>query len=274
MVLDVKLSRQVRRLVNEASEEKLSGLPSFTSATLAGALEVAISSSSSPSISSIVDRSLDVSIKEMREIYGRYDFGEEHFEIESLPGVAEARSVRGVEKRSETWTNFLVRYIEALSREGFSANLARGLAVAFEEMADNVNRHSGEKGGPVPRHLAVWQVSGGQSCIALVDEGIGIRRSLARNPLWADLPDDKVALSKAVQERATSIALEIEGNGFDTFTSNFLALGGRMSVTSGTGTIDLSGTIDSKHAMLSSSSRFDGTMIFAACSAKGANVIL
>lgn len=100
------------------------------------------------------------------------------------------------------------------------------------ELVDNFSRHSGEQLAACAMQL---YPTAGKLHFAVGDCGVGIRRSLARNPKYEDLsnvPHHEAAL-KAFEDGVTG---SIEGGtGFGTVREAVLELGGEMSLCTGDG---------------------------------------
>jgi anti-sigma regulatory factor (Ser/Thr protein kinase) len=107
---------------------------------------------------------------------------------------------------------------------------------ALNEIAQNVIDHSDALGGGV----AVAEVtSGGREFeVAMADHGIGVRQSLARNPIYRELSSDLDALRTALQAGVT--ALPEKPGGFGLFVTQVLLRqnGGGMMMRSGDAHLD------------------------------------
>jgi anti-sigma regulatory factor (Ser/Thr protein kinase) len=82
----------------------------------------------------------------------------------------------------------------------WSSSSLKSLGSMIFELSENVIQHSQAKGG-----VAVLRISPTEQRIALAiaDNGVGIRESLARNPDFSDIGDDLTAIAKAMGPRAT-----------------------------------------------------------------------
>jgi anti-sigma regulatory factor (Ser/Thr protein kinase) len=115
------------------------------------------------------------------------------------------------------------------------------IRICLDEMAENVVQHAyTERGG-----FAAAQTSLKRKTleIAIVDLGVGIRESLARNPMYAGIESDVEAITKALEPRVSSTPERNAGIGL--YITNLLlhANNGQLLVRSGTGAI-LRGAVD------------------------------
>ncbi len=273
MFVDVKVSGQIRQLAANDDLSRLASAPSPIGYSLAGGLDLVSAALQSYEhdkeglLEAIIGRS--PFLGDLLEYCRTIQTGPQAIKLECLSGHAEARSTEGIDSGELSWIQFLERYQAALRAEGFARKLSLSLASAVEEMADNIPRHSTEDSEQLPFHLVAWHVNDGSSAIAVIDHGIGILSSLTRNPKWSSISNDRDAIKKAVCENASSVVQASEGNGFETFTRNFLGIGGMITITSGSAGIDMSGSLDSKRATLRGTANFPGTSIFATCTKNG-----
>ena len=119
------------------------------------------------------------------------------------------------------------------------------------ELVDNFNRHSGEQSAACAMQLYPTL---GRLHFAVGDCGIGIRRSLAGNPLYANLANapHREAAAKALEDGVTGS--HEGGMGFGTVREDVLELGGAMKLCSGDGWVRIAA--DQEHVQ-SGTMRYD-----------------
>lgn len=119
---------------------------------------------------------------------------------------------------------------QLVSDTDWSSSSLKSLGTTIFELGENVIQHSESAGG-----VAVLRVCPEEQRIALAiaDGGIGIRRSLVRNPEFGDIGDDLTAIVKAMGAQATGEAGT--GGGMGLFLARCLVRsnGGTFLVRSG-----------------------------------------
>lgn len=112
---------------------------------------------------------------------------------------------------------------------------------ALNEIAQNVLDHAHAAGGGVA--IAEVTRGGAELEVVIADRGIGIRESLAQNPVYRDLTSDLVALQTATQAGVTGRRGKPGGFGLY-FTQLLLhANGGGMVMRSGTAQLELGASV-------------------------------
>lgn len=135
------------------------------------------------------------------------------------------------------WALFLSRFHRSAVAAGFSNGAADKLLSAFAEMAENAVIHADSPVAPI----AGYQTIKGVVKFSVVDVGLGVRQTLATNPMHADLSDDLDAIRRALR---SGVSCRPEGGGFG-FGSVFKALAeqwGTLRFRSGNGGISMDGT--------------------------------
>lgn len=123
---------------------------------------------------------------------------------------------------------------KAMHYQGF-ANLLGPCYNIITELASNVVQHSERSRGWVLAQRYEYQTERIIE-IAVGDSGIGIRRSLSKNPHLSNLiTDDKSALRKAVSERVSRYSHPLRGNGLYQLCTEILATDRRLTIRSGLG---------------------------------------
>lgn len=125
---------------------------------------------------------------------------------------------------------------DALSERCSTDAIARAaIRICLDELAENVIHHAAS-------HLGCFAAAQGwtrnqQFEIAIVDIGVGIWRSLTKNPRYADIADDVTAITTALQPRVTSTPERNAGIGL--FITRLLLRdnGGLLLVRSGSGEV-------------------------------------
>lgn len=141
--------------------------------------------------------------------------------------------------QNAVWSAFLRRLVSAAKLAGFEDVVAKGLAGAFGELADNALDHSDLAGSA----LVAYQWRCGAVEMAIIDAGIGIRASLRKNPNHAGLVDDQIALEQALTMGVTRYPDGTgHGTGFKTVFDALAGLGGMLRFRSGAAVLLLDGT--------------------------------
>jgi anti-sigma regulatory factor (Ser/Thr protein kinase) len=89
-----------------------------------------------------------------------------------------------------------MRFSRSLERAGFAKDLARSIAAALGEMADNIVQHANQPA--TADGVIAYQIASRFMCFAVADVGQGVLNSLSRSPAWIHLRSDRDALSAAV----------------------------------------------------------------------------
>jgi hypothetical protein len=140
----------------------------------------------------------------------------------------------------EKWWMFLDRFRRSLVNLGFPPKLAPGISAAFNEMADNIGKHSAREDEPMAAGLAGYHVVDGQFAFAVVDSGRGVLDSLRENPTWAHLRSSTDALVAAACEHATRRVENVYGDGFKQLFLSLVDLNGSVRLRSGDGLLRIS----------------------------------
>jgi anti-sigma regulatory factor (Ser/Thr protein kinase) len=129
------------------------------------------------------------------------------------------------------------------------------LRIALDEVAENVIHHADTPLGG----FAVAQSSAKRKDvqIAIVDLGVGIRASLAKNPRYADIKEDVEAIATAVQPQVTSTPERNAGIGLYVTKMLLRANGGHLVVRSGYGAVYRG----AREAEATRESRMPGTLV-------------
>jgi anti-sigma regulatory factor (Ser/Thr protein kinase) len=137
---------------------------------------------------------------------------------------------------------------EGVTRSAYAlqASLRRRVALPEEKLgsigslltalAGNVLRHGTRRGG-----TAAVEITGDERAleieIAVADRGVGIRRSLARNPDHRDLPNDTAAIERALQPGVSGDPRPSGGIGLFMARKVIERNGGTLMIRSGSGLI-------------------------------------
>lgn len=139
--------------------------------------------------------------------------------------------------RDEESCHSVVRELtEALTESIETDDVARfGIRICLDELAENVIFHADTNlGGFV---IAQRLRRRPEFEIAIADLGIGIRRSLQKNPDFADIRDDVTAIARALQPRVSSTPERNGGFGLAVSKLLLAANGGTLVVRSGNGRV-------------------------------------
>lgn len=125
---------------------------------------------------------------------------------------------------------------DALSERCTVSDLARAaIRICLDELAENVIHHAASPLGGFAAAQG-WPRTQ-QFEIAIVDVGVGIRRSLTANPEWADISDDVTAISTALEPRVTATPERNAGIGLYITRLLLRENGGTLVVRSGSGAV-------------------------------------
>lgn len=164
------------------------------------------------------------------------------------------------------WENYLTRFERSALSVGFSRSVAAKLQSAFAEMCENAVLHARSPTTP----LAGYVVAEATAQFTVVDVGIGVRASLAQNPLHADLASDVDAIGRALQ---TGVTCRHQSHGGFGFQSVFKALAepwGQLRFRSGNGCLSMDGTgIDADSCRRSRPLPLPGFQVSVCCRADG-----
>lgn len=129
------------------------------------------------------------------------------------------------------------------------------IRICLDELAENVVHHADSPLGGFAAAQGWRRTSAFE--IGMVDLGVGIRGSLTKNPLYADINDDVDAIVTALQPRVTSTPERNSGIGL--FVTRLLLRenGGTLAVRSGQGAV-YAGAREDAHA---SEVEFPGTLV-------------
>lgn len=149
------------------------------------------------------------------------------------------------------WHDYLQRFSDALARRSMDKKYARTLAMSLHEMADNVVQHAANNGDAIPRNVVGWHAFPGGAAFVVLDLGRGIRRSLAENPKWSGLANDRECLRSVLRQHASSRVAVMEGNGFKDVVKNFVERNGVLRIRTGSCEVVAEGTLtDSRERYL------------------------
>jgi anti-sigma regulatory factor (Ser/Thr protein kinase) len=114
---------------------------------------------------------------------------------------------------------------------------AYDLAIMLSELCHNVINHHEDPAAAAG--VAAMQVHDGRAGrfvqVVVGDRGVGIRRTLARNPAHADLPSDAAAILRSVELGVSEHAEETRGNGLYHLRRLVIRHGGSLHIRSGCG---------------------------------------
>lgn len=128
----------------------------------------------------------------------------------------------------------------------------QALSYCFYEVLDNVLTHSGKTCGTA---ISLYNPAKSMIQILVADDGMGIRKSLAENPLYAQLSEPE-AIEKSIQDTVT----DGKGMGFGLYSISRLIknVGIRLEIHSGIHTLIYDG--ETTHVDLSS--LWQGTIVY------------
>jgi len=109
------------------------------------------------------------------------------------------------------------------------------IRVCLDELAENVVQHADSPLGGFA--AAQGMPKRHRFEIGIVDLGVGIRRSLSKNPRYADIKDDVIAIETALRPRVTSTPERNSGIGLSVTKLLLRDNGGSLLVRSGTGLV-------------------------------------
>ena len=137
--------------------------------------------------------------------------------------------------------------LDALTRASLgSANLYPLVSEVFAELALNAVQHSESEIGAFGFIQFYESEQGRRFICAVADGGIGIRRSLERNPDLHDrVPYDWVAIELALKERVSGTGLQTRGIGLYGVAEDMRKAGRQLIIHSGIGMLETSEEMES-----------------------------
>lgn len=131
-------------------------------------------------------------------------------------------------------------------------SVMQALSYCFYEVLDNVLTHSGKNCGTA---ISLYSPSKSMIQILVADDGIGIRQSLAQNPLYAHLSESE-AIGKCIQDTVT----DGKGMGFGLYSTSRLIknIGIRLEIHSGLHTL----VYDGEETHVDPSPLWQGTIVY------------
>ncbi|MEX0786081.1 MAG: hypothetical protein WD939_05545 [Dehalococcoidia bacterium] len=152
--------------------------------------------------------------------------------------------------------------LDTLSARGLgAANLHPVVSEVFAELALNAVQHSESTVGAFGLIQFYEFQQGRRFVCAVADGGIGIRKSLERNPqLTDDVPYDWVAIELALRERVSGTGQSTRGIGLYGIAEDMRKAGRQLVIHSGIGMLQTTEELESeaKRTML-----FPGTLAYA-----------
>ena len=158
--------------------------------------------------------------------------------------------------------NLANQALEALTRAGLgSANLHPLVSEVFAELALNAAEHSESAIGAFG-FIQFYEFHEGRRFVcAVADGGIGIRRSLERNPDLRDrVPYDWAAIELAVRERVSGTGVKTRGIGLYGVAEDMRRAGRKLIIHSGIGMLETSEEMESRATR---TTLFPGTLAYA-----------
>jgi len=161
--------------------------------------------------------------------------------------------------------------VESLANQAFDALGAAGLGAtniypivseAFAELAMNAVQHAESEVNAIGL-IQFYEFEYGRRFVcAVADGGIGIRRSLERNPKLRDaVPYDWTAIELALQERVSGTGVETRGIGLYGIAEDMKKAGRQMIIHSGLGMLSVSAGVENQAQQ---TSLFPGTLAYVA----------
>ena len=128
----------------------------------------------------------------------------------------------------------------------------QALSYCFYEVLDNVLTHSGKSCGTA---ISLYSPVQSKIQILVADDGMGIRQSLAQNPLYAHLSESE-AIERSIQDTVT----DGKGMGFGLYSTSRLIknVGIRLEIHSGLHTL----VYDGEKTNMDVSSLWQGTIVY------------
>ncbi len=152
--------------------------------------------------------------------------------------------------------------IDGLTGSGLGAsNIYQVVADAFAELALNAVQHSESEVGAFGYIQYRESANGPRFICAVADGGIGIRRSLERNPaLLARVPYDWVAIEVAMQERVSGTQDPTRGMGLFSVVEEVRKAQRQLLIQSGIGVLQIGEELQSQARR---TKLFPGTLAYA-----------
>ncbi|MGH2706236.1 MAG: hypothetical protein ACRDJ4_14470 [Actinomycetota bacterium] len=146
------------------------------------------------------------------------------------------------------------------SRMG-AANLYSAVSEIFSEIALNAAEHA-ESGIGALGFIQFYEFQEGHRFIcAVADGGIGIKRSLEKNPVYANsFFYDHDAIERAIEERVSGTGLSTRGIGLHGVSEDMKLPGRNLIIHSGKGSLKIEGGIQRRARRVN---LFPGTLVYA-----------
>lgn len=131
-------------------------------------------------------------------------------------------------------------------------SVLQALSYCFYEVLDNVLTHSGKTCGTA---ISLYSPTKSMIQILVADDGMGIRQSLAQNPLYTKLLEPE-AIEKSIQDAVT----DGKGMGFGLYSTSRLIknVGIRLEIHSGLHVL----VYDGENVCMKTSSFWQGTIVY------------
>ena len=152
--------------------------------------------------------------------------------------------------------------LDALSKAGMgSANLYPLISEIFAELALNAVQHAESEVGAFGLIQFYESQNGRRFVCAVADGGIGIRRSLEKNPALRDrVPYDWAAIEVAIQEGVSGTGSKTRGIGLYGVAEDMRKEGRQLIIHSGIGMLQITEDLESSATR---TSLFPGTLTYA-----------
>lgn len=184
--------------------------------------------------------------KSGRSVFEPRDF-EWYFLTYSLSEGAGNNHDNSEEEDELTASYFYQRFKSAMTRHGFSTQIALAITKTFSEMCDNVFQHSGNSETSPASGLAAYHVQDGWSTYSVADTGRGALASLVTNPKWSELQDEIGALQAVATKKASRRHDWVEGGGFRQVFKALVDFNGLLRLRSGNASLTITGTDTSRN---------------------------
>lgn len=248
MIFDEKTVDDIQRLINAGQVERLRQLP-LEGLTVGGLTELLCRGwewSQVPEMSSIF-RSwrqqsviLDAAWRDL--LLGRTNVSS------SLSPVSwDFMCLPSPTSPGNAWSCFFKRFELSLRENGFSTDLARALARAAREMAENVWNHSGDTDETPARGVIAYYVEDRVMAYAVADVGRGILSSLQSGGKGEDLLNSRDALEAAIQQNRTRRTDFEQGQGFNWVFRSLADLNGVLRFRTGDAALHITGKAEQRN---------------------------
>ncbi len=143
-----------------------------------------------------------------------------------------------------SWNQWALHAQNIAKSKGLNIQLVKSLIGALIELQDNVYEHSGAP----QTGLVAYAVTKNSFEFVVADRGLGVLRTLRRNPRYIDTPDSGAALQEVIKEGVSRFPSETgRGQGFNQLFRALVGCNAELRFRSGDHALTMQPTPDALH---------------------------